>query len=204
MGEVFDGECFPWEPRTGEAGWRTLSRPGRWPPESRPVSCGLHATSKYVMALEGGAQPHVGGAPSQIAMLGSSFPFYNQWISSDDKWRSVQSLFVWSLLCLMCLQSLQHTRFLDQLWCPCFIDGITGGSRVTNVSWVIPVVQVSSLSCLALVYHSGPLAWFHFSTRTLWSFSEAQTCGAVQWETQHQTTASPVCQLRHLSGKSGK
>lgn len=39
----------PWEPRTGEAGWRTLSRPGRWPQESRPVSCGLHVTPKYAV-----------------------------------------------------------------------------------------------------------------------------------------------------------
>lgn len=53
------------------------------------------------------AQSTVGGTSSQIAMLGSSFPFYNQWTSSDDNWRGRQSLFAPDPpLYLMCLQSL--------------------------------------------------------------------------------------------------
>ena len=68
----------------------------------------------------------VGRTSSQIAMLGSGFPFYSRWTSLVDNWRGRQSLFAPDPpLYLTCLQYQQNTRFWTSYDCPCFIGGIT-------------------------------------------------------------------------------
>lgn len=68
-----------------------------------------------------------------------------------------------------------------------------------------PVVQVSSPSCLALVYHSDP-GLVPFSTPGHYEPSLChRLCGAVQWETQRPDNRQSLSAGgSHSSGKSGK
>ena len=91
------------------------------------MSCDLHVTpSVSSVPRRWKFQPTWVGPLLRLQCWVPVFLFYNQWTSSDDNWRGRQSLFAPDPpLYLMCLQSLQHTRFWISYDCHCFIDGIT-------------------------------------------------------------------------------